>query len=234
MSSEPAARPACPEIRLERVPDETHPGREFLHIVRTRYRAHYPDGSTSPAFDYDEVGRRAEDAVVIVAHYRAGDTRMIYLRSAVRPPVEKRVARDAGRVLDEGEVLPAHGLWELPAGLVEESEALSADPSGSGVKRAAQRELQEEVGFFAAAEAFVPLGASTYPAPGIIAERQHFFEVEVEPSKVGTPELDGSPLEHFGAVIRVELMEALEWCRSGAIMDAKTELGLRRFQELVK
>ena len=42
---------------------------------------------------------------------------------------------------------------------------------------------------------------------------------------------DGSPMEEVGAVRFVDLEEALAMCRSGAIEDAKTEIGLRRLKE---
>jgi ADP-ribose diphosphatase len=110
--------------------------------------------------------------------------------------------------------------------LVETSER-----SATGVVRAARRELQEELGFEVAVEALSPLGHSTFPAPGFVAERHFFFEVRVDPGARREPENDGSPLEHFGVVIELPLEEALELCRSGAIEDAKTELGLRRLRE---
>ena len=60
-----------------------------------------------------------------------------------------------------------------PAGLVEPDE----DPAA-----AAARELGEELGFRAEASAMRPLGAWTFPAPGIIGERHLFFSVEVDPA----------------------------------------------------
>jgi ADP-ribose pyrophosphatase len=107
----------------------------------------------------------------------------------------------------------------------------SAERSATGVVRAAQRELLEELGFEVSADALSPLGHSTFPAPGFIAERHFFFEVRVDPEARREPELDGSPLEHFGAVIELPLREALELCRQGTIEDAKTELALRRLLE---
>src|SRR5688572_22928822 len=106
-----------PNIGLEVVEDLSPKGQTgFLRLVRRRYRAHYPDGSASEAFEYDEVDRRAIDAVVIVAHYRdRAGLLHVYLRSSLRPPV---AMRDKARspLSDE----PSHGLlWELPAGLIE-------------------------------------------------------------------------------------------------------------------
>jgi ADP-ribose pyrophosphatase len=121
-------------------------------------------------------------------------------------------------------------LWELPAGLVELDEQTNLE----GVARSAQRELMEEVGFDVELDRFQPLGPSTFPAPGFIAERHFFYAVRVDPVRRGEPSLDGSPLERGGIVIDVPLEEALAMCRRGEIEDEKTELGLRRLEELAR
>jgi ADP-ribose pyrophosphatase len=194
----------------------------FLHIVRKRFVARYPDGSESVPFVYDAIDRRALDAVVIAAHHDAHGERMVFLRSAVRPPV---ALRDPALY---PELAPNENgaLWELPAGLVEADERGQA-----GVRRCASRELSEELGFTVPVDALTELGPSTYPAPGMIGERHFYFEVEVDPEAQGEPELDGSPLERFGVVVAVALTTALEMCRNGEIEDAKTEIALRRLHE---
>jgi len=170
---------------------------------------------------YDEVDRRALDAVVLAAHYVARGARAVYLRSAIRPPV---VARDPSR---SGDVEPVRGaLWELPAGLIEPEEL-----GEQGRLRTAQRELEEELGFHVELGRLLALGPSTLPTPGVIAERHFFFEVEVDPKDRAEPSLDGSALEKLGVVREVTLADALDMCRTGAIEDAKTELGLRRLAE---
>jgi ADP-ribose pyrophosphatase len=214
-----------PEIRLEVVRDLSPPDQQgFLRIKRRLYRAHYPDGSVSAEFAYDAIDRKAMDAVVIAAHYQtpSGD-HMVYLRSAVRPPVANRTERPS----PVPELDPEHGaMWELPAGLVEPSEQ-----HPDGPREAARRELQEELGFTVEARALQPLGPSSFPAPGLIAERHFYFQVAVAPESRGEPSLDGSALERFGAVVTIELSEALRLCREGFISDAKTELALRRLTE---
>lgn len=206
-----------PEIRLEIVAEEPPIGSPgFLSILRRTYRAHYPDGQQSLPFEYDQVQRRALDAVVFIAHFGAGGERWVYLRSAVRPPV-----------LDRSYDRPASaGLWELPAGLVEPDEA-----TPKGVRLAAQRELGEELGFVCMPQSLSELGPSVFVAPGLIAEKLHFFEIEVDPATRGEPVHDGSPLEHGGAVACVKLKEALSWCQEGKLADIKTEFGLRRLME---
>jgi ADP-ribose pyrophosphatase len=216
-----------PEIRLEIVEDLSPPAQTgFIRLRRRRYRAHYPDGTTSAPFVYDEIDRTALDAVVIVAHHRAVDgAPFVYLRSSVRPPVGNRVPERS----PVPELDPPHGvLWELPAGLIEPSEQNAAGP-----RVAAQRELAEELGFEVELESLKELGPSTFPAPGFIGERHFFFEVAVAPEQRQEPSLDGSALEHFGQVVAIPLAEALEHCRSGLIVDAKTELALRRLHERV-
>src|SRR6188768_2161898 len=222
--SAPSADLSFPKLRLELLEDLSPPDQTgFLRLVRHRYRAHYPDGTTSVPFVYDIVDRSALDAVVIVAHFVSPDgTPRVFLRSAFRPPLTLR--ERAHSPLPE-EACDGH-LWELPAGLVELGEQ-----SEAGVVRAAQRELLEELGFDVGVDALLPLGHSTFPAPGFVAERHFYFEVEVEPAARREPALDGSALEHFGKVIDLPVGEALELCRQGVIEDAKTELGLRRLQE---
>jgi len=213
-----------PNIQLELLEDLSPPDQSgFLRLVRRRYRATYPDGTQSAPFLYDAVDRKAIDAVVIAAHYVTSDgTPHVFLRSALRPPLTMR-DRDHSPVPNEA---CDGNLWELPAGLVEPSER-----SPSGVARAAQRELLEELGFEVSLEALAPLGRSVVPAPGFVAERQFLFEVRVDPTTRREPELDGSALERFGKILDLPLHEALELCQIGAIEDAKTELSLRRLAE---
>jgi ADP-ribose diphosphatase len=214
--------PPLPEISLELIEDLSPPAADgFLRLCRRRLALHFPDGEASEQFVYDAVDRAAIDAVVIAAHFSARGARSVYLRSAVRPPV---ALRDATRSPVD-EAAPS-SLWELAAGLVEPDEQ-----SEVGLRRCAQRELAEELGFRVEVDALRTLGPSTFPAPGICAERHFFFEVEVDPAARGEPELDGSPLERGGVVCAVTLADALDACRAGAIEDAKTELALRRLAE---
>lgn len=216
--------PPLPEIALEQL-EESSPdqGPGFLRVVRRKLRAHYPDGTTSQPFVYDEVDRRSIDAVVLAAHYLGeGGEAWVYLRTALRPPVVFRdAARSPTRAID-----PRGSIWELPAGLIDPGEQ-----SPEGVSRSALRELDEELGFRAAAGSLVELGPSSFLAPGFIAERHFFFAIEVDPRQRREPSLDGSALEAFGAVHALPLEAALACCRDGRIIDEKTELGLRRLKE---
>ena len=217
--------PALPTVTLKLVQDQSpavHAG--FLRLVRRQLVAVDAQGRVSAPFVYDEVDRKALDAVVIAAHYvDAAGVRRVFLRSAARPPVLLREPSRNARA----DYARVNGLWELPAGLVEPDEL-----SEQGIVRCAQRELLEELGFDVPLARLRPLGPSTFPCPGVIGERHYYFHVAVDPAQRREPTLDGSAIERLGAIIEVALNDALMWCREGCLEDAKTELGLRRLAEL--
>jgi ADP-ribose pyrophosphatase len=209
--------PAPPTIRIVVAHDRTDESRAtggFLDVRRLDLVARYPDGTESPPFAYDIAQRAALDAVVIAAHYIADGVRWVFLRSAIRPPCALRA------------ILPRHdgALWELPAGLVEPGE----EPATT-----AARELGEELGFLARHGDMQALGHWTFPAPGMIGERHIFYAVEVDARARAAPAGDGSALERAAAIIALPVADAIEYCRLGAIRDAKTELALRRLAEIL-
>jgi ADP-ribose pyrophosphatase len=214
-----------PPIVLELIEDLT-PRAEagFLRLLRRRYRARYPDGTRSEPFVYDSIDRRCLDAVVIAAHYAdAGGARHVYLRSALRPPLlDRGPTRSPTPEQDPKDA----GIWELPAGLVEDSEQ-----SHEGLRRTSARELGEELGFILSPERCLELGPGTFPVAGLFAERHYYFEVTVDPSTRTEPSLDGSALEKCGEVVAVPLGHALELCRTGVLIDSKSEIALRRLAE---
>jgi ADP-ribose pyrophosphatase len=195
----------------------------FLWLVRRVYRLAYPSGRISAPFTYDAVDRKARDAVVILAHCNIEGQRHLFLRSAQRPPLSLRLER-----VSPVPETHAGNLWELPAGLVEETEASDLE----GVRRAAVRELAEELGFRANPNQLQELGPSVFPAPGVLAERQFFYCVEVNPSERQSPTLDGSSLEEEASVVLISVKAALEMCRNGELPDSKSELAIRRFADL--
>ena len=81
------------------------------------------------------------------------------------------------------------------------------------------------------AERCLELGPGTFPVPGLFAERHYYFEVTVDPATRAEPSLDGSALEQFGEVIALPLERTLELCRTGVLLDSKTEIALRRLAE---
>lgn len=217
--------PEPPPYRIVQLETCVSGGEGFLSRVSRRLCTESPSGERSRDFIYDEVDRRCLDAVVIVPHFW-GDTeqgqRVLYvvLRSAIRPPIALRSAnRSPIKERDN------RGLWEFPAGLVEQEEC-----SADGLARAAARELWEETGFRLLPERLQALGPSTFPAPGVIAERHFFFHARVDPGKHEAPPLDGSPLEEAGRVLAVPYDAARAAVRAGQLEDAKTELGLYRLQ----
>lgn len=218
--------PTPPHFDIEVVEEHRSSPDGFLRSVRRLCRTRDTQGRMSPEFHYDEVDRRALDAVVIVPHFlRRTETgaleRTVVLRSAIRPPVILR------RIVGAADIgMKSRALWEVPAGLVEEHEGEQEE-----LAHAAARELLEEAGFDVSVEQLHPLGPSSFPAPGIIAERHYYFHVEVDPETQVEPPLDGSPLEKAGELVAVPLHAALRAAKRGELADAKTELALRRFSE---
>lgn len=207
---------------IEEVPTGVTEG--FLRLRRQRVVVRFADGSTSEPFLYDSVDRSKLDAIVIAAHFRgASGVRQVFLRSSLRPSLITRP--NDSLPIPEKDTLG--GLWELPAGLVEEDER-----SPEGLRRCAARELFEEIGVQVDPDAIQPLGPSSFPAPGIIGERHFFFHVELQGPDRVTPSEDGSALERHAIVAPIALDEALALVRRGEIEDEKTELGLRRLAEI--
>lgn len=216
--------PPLPKIELSEEEDLTPPQPNgFMRLRRRRARLER-DGIRSDAFIFDSVERAALDAVVVVPHHRGPDGRLrVWLRSAFRPAVAMRPTDK--RPFPEPATLGQ--FWEVVAGLLEPDEI-----SVEGTARCAARELDEELGFAIEPARFQPLGPSAFPAVGIIAARYHFFHVEVDPARRGTPSEDGSVLEQEALVADIPLEEALDMLRVGGIEDAKTEIALRRLAEI--
>jgi ADP-ribose pyrophosphatase len=187
----------------------------FLNLKRVEVIARYPSGEESAPFAYDMCDRASFDAVVVLAHFVREGVRNVFLRSCVRPPL---TFRDLDAPDDaEG------SLWETVAGLIDPGESPS---------EAAARELEEELGFAAPADALQALGPYSYPAPGIIGERHVYYHLEVDPRSRRTPSEDGSALEKGASVVALPLASALAHARAGRLRDAKTELALRRLAEV--
>lgn len=186
----------------------------FLQVHRLEVAVKKATGEVSASVPYDMVRRRAMDAAVMAVHYEEAGVRYVYLRSALRPPLALRTEAP----------VPPRIMWELPAGLVEPGESPRA---------AAAREVHEELGFAVREAEVHDLGHASIPLPAVIAEWQHYFHVEVDPTTRREPEGDGTPLEEGALVRAVPLDDALEACRAGALLDTKSELALRRLAEIV-
>jgi len=200
-----------PNIRLLPV-NSPEQGKPFLHIERKHLIAEYPNGTRSKPFFHDGVGRKLIDAVGIVAFFRneeitmaRSDAILLYLRSCVRPNVE------------------VPNMWEIAAGLVEEGES----PEESAV-----REVEEELGFTVNVQDMRPLGPAFLPCPGISAERISLYAIEVDPNKQKTPTEDGGALERYGEAVAFNLKTIKNAITNGEIIDAKTEIAVRRFEDV--
>lgn len=102
-------------------------------------------------------------------------------------------------------------LWELPAGKIDHQE----DPL-----QTARRELAEEAGILA--QQWSSLG-TIYSSPGVFREVIHLYLAR----DIRSTQMQHEPAE----VIEVQwlaLKEALDWAKSGQILDAKTVIGLFR------
>ena len=102
---------------------------------------------------------------VRAAHFLEAGTRIVFMRSAIRPPASLRPL-DC-RPLPEAPTLGS--LWELPAGLVEPEECGLGE---EGLRRSAARELEEETGY--RARKWTKL-ISLYASPGYVAEKMTIF-----------------------------------------------------------
>ncbi len=218
--------PEPPFHELELVEDRSPPAAGFLRRVSRLLRVLGAESTAGEDFVYDEVDRKALDAVVVAPYFwrdsrDSGRELFVVLRSALRPPLALRDSSRSVRPEPQN-----RALWELPAGLVEPDEV-----SEAGLVAAARRELLEETGFTVADGDLVELGPSSFPCPGVIAERHFYFRACVRPDLRQEPGLDGSPLEAIGSLVAVPLGVALQAARQGRLADAKTELCLRRLQE---
>jgi ADP-ribose pyrophosphatase len=196
----------------------------FLRLRRLRLRNHYADGSRSDVYPCDVLSRPGSDAVVAVLYELHGQRRVrVLLRDAPRAPVylraHKRFVHPDPRVY--------LSLAELVAGMVEESDG-SGD---SGLCRRAAVEAEEEAGLPLPAEAFQLLGGETFASPGTGDEKLRFCAAPARLADASAGGGDGSVMEEGARLIVLELSEAIEACRTGALPDMKTELGLLRLAD---
>ena len=108
-------------------------------------------------------------------------------------------------------------LYELPAGKIDEGE----DPEFT-----AGRELQEEIQQKAEEITFL---FTIYLSPGFSDELLYFYLAEnLTPSPL--PSDDGEHLD----IVSLTLDKALELCMDGQIKDAKTIIGIMRYEKMVR
>jgi hypothetical protein len=116
---------------------------------------------------------------------------------------------------------------ELVAGMVE-----PGDPSGElGLCQRAALETEEEAGLAQPAETFAVLGDGSFSSPGTGDEKLYFCAAPVDAASATPGRGDGSVMEECATLVVLELSEAIAACRSGAIPDMKTEIGLLRLAD---
>jgi hypothetical protein len=118
-------------------------------------------------------------------------------------------------------------LLELVAGLVEEDDGAG----DAGLCRRAAVEAEEEAGLRLRAEDFRVLGGESFASPGTGDEKLRFCAAPARLADASAGHGDGSVMEEGARLVVLELADAIEACRSGAIPDMKTELGLLRLAD---
>lgn len=197
----------------------------FLQIRRLRCRNRRSDGSASPVYRVDVVDRPTLDAVAVVI-YRHGPSGIeVLTRQNLRPAAYFRKGRAVG-IPDGHSHLKVE---EVVAGVLE-----ATDRGELGLKQRAALEVAEEAGLDVDADDIRLLGGPFFVAPGIISEKIFLVAVDATGKPEREPSGDGSPLEEGFSTRWRSALEVLEACRSGALQDAKTEIGVRRLlDELV-
>jgi ADP-ribose pyrophosphatase len=207
--------------------DERHGAGGFLEVRRLRLRNRRGDGTLSDEYICDSIARDyGQDAVVVVVYARRGGAIEVLLREGLRPALV--FGRDPARA-PLPEPPPSLLLAELVAGVIERG-----DRGEAGLRRRAAAEVEEEAGFVVAPDAIELLGAGMYASPGCLVEKNYFVAVEVDPAAQRPLAGDGSPMEEGARTRWMTLPAALAACASGAIVDAKTELGLRRLSDRLR
>ncbi|MDF1837865.1 MAG: NUDIX hydrolase [Planctomycetota bacterium] len=214
-------------LAIEIVEDRTSQGtcdRGYLTLKRLLVRNRYGDGSVSEPYPCDVLHRPGSDAVVAVLYELDDQGRIqVLLREAPRVPIYLR--KDSKFVHpDPREYLT---ILEVVAGMVEES-----DPPGlAGMQKRAAAEAEEEAGATVPESHFQMLGGETFASPGTGDEKLYFTVAPTELQHANGGDGDGSTMEEWGQILRMELGEALRRTRTGEIPDMKTEVALTRLAD---
>jgi ADP-ribose pyrophosphatase len=207
---------------IEVVEEETgEPAPPFVQLRRLQLRHRYNDDMYSQTYTFDVIEGRFADAVAIVLYHIDGEKKVwVGLRRGVRPSIYLRKNNPAKAFLDAG---PRLTYLELVAGGIEYE-----DLDSIGINGRAALEVKEEAGYEVKAKELISLGGGSFICPGFGMEKIHYRAVKVDPREGVEAEGDGHPLEEVGDFEFHELSQAISWCRSGEIEDAKTEIGLYR------
>ncbi len=197
----------------------------FLTVERYRLRNRRADGTPSPVYVCDFLGRpKGPDAVVVALYHRADDGQVqVLLRQGLRPALWLGRPADVLPIPEERQLM----FTEVVAGIIERE-----DEGEDGVRRRAMLEAYEEAGVRIDSASVQFLGAGTFPSPGSMPEKFWLTAARVEdPGVVEEPPTDGSPMEEGGRCLWRPLDEAIAACVRGEIADCKTELVLRRLAD---
>ena len=223
---------SLPDHKFSHFQWSNHPPRNlsrgsFLRLHGHQVRHQFTDGSHGPYYEVEVACPPCLDAVVLVI-YTLGPPIQVLLRHGLRPAaaIRTRLSLPPGSDISFPDIF-----WELPTGGVENSDwSLGAE---AGLRYRAQQEGWEETGLPLPNTDFFQLGPASFPTPAFCPEQLYFMAIALpqplEP--ISAPPGDGHPMEEGSWVRWLELDQALQWCRQGHIVDAKTEMGLRRLQE---
>lgn len=199
----------------------------FVNLERFIAVNEYDDGSFSKEYNCDIINRKGKDAVIIVPYSYIENQIHVLMITNFRPVVyyrEKVMTNKNPEDIDENII----NFLEFPAGMLEEDEINAKDPL-LGIRKCAQRELEEETGYCAPLKNISVLGNNYYSSSGIITERINIATCDItgiEPKK--KPKTDGSVMEENIEHFFVQFNEAMKWCKEGIIKNAGTEIGLNR------
>ena len=200
----------------------------FLSLRRLRLQNIHADGTRSPEYPCDFVVRKLGlDAVVVALYHRTDNHTLVLLRDGLRPTMHFGRPASRTRIPDSR---PYMFFREVVAGIIEDS-----DEGEAGVKQRAVAEIREEAGFEVRPSDIEFLGAGSFPAPGLLAEKMWLTAVHIADRDAQLPlQGDGSPMEHGARTMWLGLDDAIEQCVRGDIEDAKTELILRRLRDHIR
>lgn len=198
----------------------------FLRLRRLVLRNTYTDGTRSETYPCDIVSRRSIDAVAVVLWHREPDGRiLVHYREGTRPPLWLRRAKQDELPHKDSRLYDRIG--EIVAGVLEQG-----DDGVAGVRRRGAIEAKEEAGYDVDPAKVHDLGLhGFFPTPGVTDEKVYLVSAEVDPTRRGAAEGDGSVMEQGSRLVTRELRDAIRACRAGEIPDAKTELGLLRLAD---
>jgi len=213
------------EVTAVNIEEDTRIGEGGFLVLRrlvlTNARA---DGTFSKPYNCDFVERPYGLDAVAMAVYRDGaDGPEVLLRRGLRPPMA--FGRGANVPIEEIKASPF--CIEVAAGLIEEK-----DVGMDGIRARAIAELDEELGISFEASKLESLGAATVPTPSVIPERLYLFAAKVGADvEHGLASGDGSPMEEGATASWWALEAAIAATLTGEIVDAKTEICIRRLRD---